>query len=855
MPPARSPKILVVGLVVFLVGVAAGVWAWHRENKVRLEELIADVERCAIAIDLADIKALSGARMDVDHPSYLRVKSRLKQLRTVHPTVRFVYVFRYLPESGQVIYLADSEPSRAKDESLPGDVFPEAARMPGLQRILKMGLSSAEGPVEDSFGVFMSAYSRIGTAEERLGPVNEVLGLDVYAKEWRRGLFDAAVRAALYVWLLLGLPVAALMIRSRHIRRQVMIGRLSQAVEQSQNAIAIIGASGLIEYVNSGFCRQTGYAEKELLGQRWLDLHSGSTPPITFERLTARVRAGEVWEGEWNGLRKGGEIYPVRGTLSPVRSEVLDVTGYIAVLVDVSAERRQEAALRMAKEQAEHASKAKSYFWAIMSHEVYTPLNGIAGFSSLLQDTALVPEQVEYVRTIRRSAEALIRLTRDMLDYARIESLGIELEVAPCDVVGLVEDVLDVFSVEAAEKGVALYHGFARDVPGQVITDSGRLRQVLVNLVGNALKFTARGSIEVQVKLAGVAKENAGELLAGMEDGSVELEFSVKDSGVGITSEDRQRLFQPFMQLDEGAARRYGSVGLGLSISKHLVELMGGTIDFASEPGKGSRFYFNVRAARVPDAPAHWPNLAGLRVAVVSGHARQQEEILQVLAHTGAETVVCGLAELTAQKHAFAVVDCAQDDPMLHQVMLHPMWDGERAIGLISPLTKSDVRKVLRRSFRMLLHKPFHQRTLLELMSKTAVVQQSRPPMPMTLGHRVMVISGNDLKRNLVGKILDHLGCEHVDVGAEGLAAEVFSEWRPQFVILRMNEPEWDALALVRHLRAHRDATAGGTLRIIAVTSDTQPAFLKQARAAGVDDFITGPVTLGAVEAALRWRA
>ncbi len=857
LPPStatfRKPNVIAIWCGVFIAGLLAGAWAWNHENKLLLEEFRADAERCAIAIDLADVQALTGLVSDQQSPHYHRVKSRLKQLHAVHPSVRFVYIFRHIPATGAVIYLADSEPPHSTEESLPGDVFPEAPHMPGLQLILKTGQTTTEGPVKDSFGVFMTAYSRIGAPEERLGPVREVLGLDIHASRWRRAQLNASLSTAVYIWLLAGLPVMALMIRSRHISRQAMIGRLSQAVEQSQNAIAVIGLQGVVEYVNAGFCRQTGYKENELVGRRWLELKAGSTPPITFERLSSRVRAGEVWEGEWMGTRKNGETYPIRGTLSPVKSDSLDVTGYIAVLVDMSEVRHRETELRISKEQAEQANKAKGYFLAIMSHEVYTPLNAIAGFSSLLQDSTLAPEQLEYVRTIRRSSEALIHLTRDMLDYSRIESRGLDLEPSPCDIVGLVEDVLDIFSVDAAEKGVAIHHSFDRELPAQLILDGGRLRQILVNLIGNALKFTTKGSIDLRIN---VATPPPGEqLMNDIEDGSIVLEFFVRDSGIGIASEDRQRLFQPFTQLDESSARRFGSVGIGLAISKHLVELMGGHIDFQSTEGQGSCFHFSVRGSRIPNQLAAWPNLQGTRVAVVASHDGTKNEIVHVLRLAGAEPQICKVGDMPTANWDFGVVDCALDEATLLKTIAHPQWRNERAIGLISPLCSSETRKVLRRGFRMLLHKPFHHRTILELMMKTLEIQESRPPFPHSLGLRVMAICGNDVQQNLLGKILDHLGCERVTASSEPLARELFSQWKPTYVILRLQELEWDTLSLVRHLRANHDAHARKPLHIIALTADTEPMVLKMARAAGVDDFVSGAVTLGAIEAVLRWRS
>src|SRR5918912_2053722 len=302
-------------------------------------------------------------------------------------------------------------------------------------------------------------------------------------------------------------------------------------------------------------------------------------------RQAHRALAGE----EHTALRAVRDVV-LETRWTPVHDDQGQVAGVIAVAMDITERKQAEQALEQSKQDLERsnaelarANRVKSEFLATMSHEIRTPMNGVIGMTGLLLDTPLTPEQREYAETVRRSGEALLAIINDILDFSKIESGRLELEITDLDVRQTAEDVLGLFAAQARDKGLELASLVDQNVPSVLRGDPGRLRQILTNLVGNALKLTEHGEVVVRAHLL------------EEKDDAVLLRCAVTDTGIGMTPEERTHLFQPFSQADSSTTRKYGGTGLGLAISKRLVELMGGEIGVESEPGQGSTFWFTVR--------------------------------------------------------------------------------------------------------------------------------------------------------------------------------------------------------------------------------------------------------------------
>jgi PAS domain S-box-containing protein len=515
--------------------------------------------------------------------------------------------------------------------------------------------------------------------------------------------WETMLARTLYVWLLLGLPWGAWLWRRRERRRDAAIRNLSTAIEQSHAAVMVTDLASRIQFANAGLCRQIGYAREELIGRRWQDFQQAETPPEVLAGLVATVRAGRSWRNEWYNRRKNGELYLVRGCVTPVMDRAGRLACFVAVFEDLTEFKRGELALQEALERAEAGERAKDRFLATMSHEMRTPLNGISGFTSLLAETELTAEQAEYVQSIRRSGDALIRLTEDILELARLEAGKLKLEATFCDVGQCIEDVLDTVAVAAGPKGLELLHWVEDGVPPTVLIDELRLRQVLANLVGNAVKFTEAGEVEVTVQA-----ERAPTFAAS---GQWLLSFVIRDTGIGIAPGHRERLFKPFTQADESSTRRYGGTGLGLAICKNLVELMGGQITVESGSGPGAIFHFTVPAGAEPMPARAPPDLTSRRLALCARPGSFRREFSRLARRWGAPLVEVDLpADLAAAvwDTAFVEVDAAFAAFLATQ----PPWLPNRAYAIVPATLSQEVRTALRVHFILLLNKPLHHGAL-----------------------------------------------------------------------------------------------------------------------------------------------
>jgi len=381
------------------------------------------------------------------------------------------------------------------------------------------------------------------------------------------------------------------------------IRKLAQAVEQSPDAILITNRDATIEYVNKAFEQATGYSRDEVIGKNPRILHSGKTPPENFTRLWEALTQGRTWKGEFHNQGRDGGEFTNFAIVSPIRQADGRISHYLSVQEDISEKKRnaeeldqhrhhlealvatRTRELERAKEAAEVANRAKSTFLANMSHEIRTPMNGILGMAYLLRRDGVTPAQADRLDKIAASGKHLLGIINDILDLSKIEAGKLVLEQTDFALAGLLHDIMAVIGDAVTAKGLHLRVRIP-GLPATLRGDPTRLSQALVNYLGNALKFTEQGSITL-----------AGQVLEETETGYL-LRFEVSDTGIGMSAEQRARLFAAFEQVDSSTTRKYGGTGLGLTITRRIAEMMGGEVGVDSTPGEGSCFWMTARLGK-----------------------------------------------------------------------------------------------------------------------------------------------------------------------------------------------------------------------------------------------------------------
>jgi signal transduction histidine kinase/DNA-binding response OmpR family regulator/HPt (histidine-containing phosphotransfer) domain-containing protein len=650
------------------------------------------------------------------------------------------------------------------------------------------------------------------------------------------------------------------------------------AVIDAAESVAIVASdfAGVITLFSAGAERLLGYRASEVIGRmrpeffhlmseaetRMAELGRRWNRPVAFPDLVIPGADGETpFGGHWTMVRKDGSHVTVFLRVTEIRDTEGRFAGFLAVARDIGDQILQERRLDVARRAAESASRAKSEFLAAMSHEIRTPLNGVLGMAGLLLESELTARQKKRVETLRDCAEGLLSVLNDILDFSKLEASRLELEVADFDLRKVVEDVADLMAIRAQEKGVEMLCFIEPDVPTRLQGDPNRLRQVLVNLVGNAVKFTTQGSISLSVGL-----ENPPD--AGV------IRFEVADTGIGIPENKRNLLFQPFSQADASTARRFGGSGLGLSIVAGLVRMLGGKVDFTSEEGRGSTFWFT--AALPPQPEVMRPralSLAGKKVLVADPNPASRHHLARFLRYWNCWPDEAGnapeaLAKLRTHRTGYDAVLVDHSFPSSPGEVLSKAIRSDPALRNIPLIALTGLRQShdpafwADRGFTGRVTKPVKQGELGGCLASVLGYGEIPPaassassarhlPVAARASRRLLLVEDNVVNQEVAMGILENLGYP-ADVACDGRGAlDLLSRNSYAAVLTDCNLPELDGYELTRTIRRPETNVRDHRVPVIAMTAHALAGDREKCLAAGMDEYVSKPVNPRHLEAIL----
>ena len=643
--------------------------------------------------------------------------------------------------------------------------------------------------------------------------------------------------------------------------------RIRLLLDSTAEAIFGIDRDGVCTFCNPATLRFLGHAGAEsLLGRRIHEVMHHSRPdgtPYPYQEclIATALQLGEgIHSDEEVFWRANGTSFPVEFWAYPIRKEG-EVMGAVVTFLDITGRKRAQAALLEAKEAAEAGSRAKSEFLANMSHEIRTPMNGIIGMTELALDTALTTEQRDYLGLVKSSADSLLRVINDILDFSKIEAGKLELEKTDFDIRDLFNDTLKTLAMRADKTGTEVSLRVAPDVPDVLAGDPTRLRQLLVNLVGNSIKFTEAGRITVNAEVE------------GQTPSEIRLHISVSDTGVGIPIDKQRLIFEPFSQADGSTTRRFGGTGLGLTISRQLVELMGGRMWVESEVGKGSRFHFTCVLQKCGAARSDREQMArlippGLSVLVVDNNPTNHKILGEMLTNwrMSATTVDSGTGALhlldiayrAGRPYSIVLLDALMPGmsgfQIMERIQRNPGLAG--AVIMMLPIDRqlTEAAHCRELGVKHTLNKPIGQSELLDailsvLGVKIAEKELVRPDLlarqaPSGRALNILLCEDNVVNQKLAIRLLQKAGHR---VTLAGNGREAVAAWEaagaPGFdiVLMDIQMPEMDGMETTAVIR-RREEASGRHLPIVAMTAHAMRGDRERCLASGMDGYVSKPI-------------
>lgn len=620
--------------------------------------------------------------------------------------------------------------------------------------------------------------------------------------------------------------------------------------------VSVTDIKGYITYANDKFCAVSGYSQNELVGENHSLLNSDHQVESYWREMYLTASKGNCWHDEVRNKAKDGHHYWVDTTIVPNYDVEGKLFGYTSIRTDITIQKENNERLVIAKKEADVANVSKADFLANMSHEIRTPMNGVIGMTNLLLSTTLDTDQYKLAKTVKSSGEILLSIINDILDFSKAEAGKLELEYLDFNLGQMVEDMGSTIAYQSEAKGLELICPANPVINKRINGDPGRIRQILINLIGNAIKFTEHGEIAVYVQI-----EDKGNRLK-------QCHFEIKDTGIGVSQEQQDNLFGKFTQADSSTTRKYGGTGLGLSICKQLVELMGGEIGIDSVIGEGSTFWFNFECEEVEavnNASVFDQNIKHQKVLIVDDNETNRELMHKLHDHWGIKNtlVSSGKEALRALEKAakektpydIAILDMHMPEmdglELCKRIKTHSEIGQTKLIMATSQAKRGDAKMMKGMGFNGYLTKPIHQSDLFDILHQVSGVSEDNGILITRFSQRenikftghVLVVEDNTINQMVIEGLLENFGVTiHLANNGEEALAALRDSAHIELVFMDCQMPVMDGYEATKIIRDPSTRLHNHAIPVIAMTANAMAGDREKCLKAGMDDYVSKPI-------------
>jgi len=875
-----NKQLLFLITIIIVLGVLS-IWFTIQSTKKQFKQKI--LEQSVIvaqSINKHRLSNLKGNRDDISSPDYIRLKEQFFQIRHTHKTCRFLYLMGR-KNDGAVFFFLDSQKPDSKDYAPPGLVYDEVSNE--YLKVFDSGKQQVVGPITDRWGALVTSLVPIYSPETN--KLIAVLGMDIETDEWNKSIVLRSMLPASLTLLIIFLIVFVIYLNSNRQINKLQYEKTRKIAEELQeseknyrelveNANSIILRllpDGTITFFNEFAQKFFGFDASEIIGKNAI----GSIVPETestgrdLKQMVPDILKdpAKYEQHENENISKDGKRVWVSWTNRAIQDQNGDVIEILSIGTDITERKHAERLLQNAKVEADKANIAKSEFLANMSHEIRTPMNGVLGFTDLLLEGDLEEEQNDYAKTIKRSGEALLSLINDILDFSKIEAGEMEMEEIDFDPELLAYDICELISPKVLDKPVEILCHIGEDLPAFVKGDPTRFRQVIINLLGNASKFTKSGEIELSINLE---EENGNRL---------KIHTTIRDTGIGIPEDKLSSIFEVFQQADSSTTRQFGGSGLGLSICKKIANLLGGDVWAESEINIGSTFHFTAwfQKSEKNEVERLSPvSISGKKALVVENNQTNLLMLRNSLELKGVRVVTLTRGEGAVQIIQKAINVQDPFDICLCDIQMPEMNGYELAmqirdpknnlpnIPLIAISSVMDAKKCEKAGFDAFIAKPVRKDKLYRMLSNISGKAESRrdnaneTKNPIITKHsiaeeikqsaRILLAEDNPVNQKLAGKLLTKAGYHVLTVVNGKEAFEKYSTSPDDFDLIFMDVqmPEMNGLEATGKIRAfEQTVTNAGNkphIPIVAMTANAMKGDREKCIKAGMDDYMSKPI-------------